>query len=157
MFTKLPIRFSNIRLQIMLLLVATIGLSSLGIGVRAKLTGRQTADSAVLPNEAAIVATQSRAPGTRLPSHLITILPGGFQPAEARWPKERFFLAIDNRSGVDDITLRVDREVGGRLKEVNLKMRRQRSAGVFDPPPGKYVLTEANHPGWVCHITISAH
>jgi hypothetical protein len=105
--------------------------------------------------DTAFIAAQAQSAGTRLPSHLITILPTGFEPAGVRWPKARFFLVIDNRSAFDDLTLRVDREVGGRLIEVNLKMRRQRSAGVFDPPPGRYVLTEANHPGWVCHITIS--
>jgi len=79
----------------------------------------------------------------------------GFEPAEVSWPKERFFLAVENHSNVNDITLLLDREVGGRVKEVNLKMRKQRAAGIFDLPPGNYVLTVADHPGWVCRITIT--
>jgi hypothetical protein len=90
-----------------------------------------------------------------LTSHLLTLRPSGFEPAEATWPRGQFFLSIDNRSNVNDITLRLDRKAGARVKEVNLKMRKQRSAGVFDPPPGEYLLTEANHPEWVCRITIS--
>jgi hypothetical protein len=103
----------------------------------------------------AALPSQAKGPGTRLTSHLLTLRPSGFEPAEAVWPRGQFFLSIDNRSNVNDITLRLDRKAGARLKEVDLKMRKQRSAGVFDPPPGEYLLTEANHPEWVCRITIS--
>jgi hypothetical protein len=80
----------------------------------------------------------------------------GFEPAEVSWPNDRFFLTIENHTDVSEIKLFLDREVGGRVKEVHLKMRKQRAAGIFDLPPGNYLLTEANHPGWVFRITITA-
>lgn len=51
--------------------------------------------------------------------------------------------------------LRLDREAGGRVKEVRLRSKKERAAGVFDLPPGDYLLTEANHPGWVCRIKVT--
>jgi hypothetical protein len=151
---KIPIVFASPRVRLALLVVGIIGLGSFGVGARARLKSHFAREPSV-GDAPVLVAAPPQSAGTSLPSHLLTLQPTGFEPAEVRWPKERFFLIVDNRSGVDDITLRVDRAVGGRLKEVRLRMRKQRSAGVFDPPPGKYLLTEANHPGWVCRITIS--
>jgi hypothetical protein len=139
--------------------VAVVILGSFGMSVRARLKNgppsEAPASAEVPPQNLAALPSQVNTPGTRLTSHLITLRSSGFEPAEAVWPRGPFFLSIDNRSNVNDITLRVDRRTGGRLKEVNLKMRKQRSAGVFNPPPGQYLLTEANHPEWICHITIS--
>jgi hypothetical protein len=159
----MSIRFPNMlesaRFRLALLVVAVVILGSFGMSVRARLKNRlpsEAAASAEVPAQnLAALPSQARAPGTRLTSHLLTLRPSGFEPAEAVWPRGPFFLSIDNRSNVNDITLRVDRRAGGRVKEVNLKMRKQRSAGVFNPPPGQYLLTEANHPEWICHITIS--
>ena len=143
------------------LVLAIIVVGSFGLGVRARLKGRSTtATPAAVANTAAAAAPNPQAAtekgtGTRLQSHLLTLRPDGFEPKEAVWPKGPFFLSVNNRSFVSDITLRVDRQGGARLKEVNLKMRKQRSAGVFDPPPGRYVLSEANHPEWTCQITIT--
>ncbi|HEY0763680.1 MAG TPA: hypothetical protein VGD61_15010 [Pyrinomonadaceae bacterium] len=106
------------------------------------------------PNELVHSAVQSRT-SANVPAHVLVLRPTGFEPAEVSWPKERFFLAIENHSSVNDITVLLDREVGGRVKEVNLKMRKQRAAGMFDLPPGNYLLTVADHPGWVCRITIT--
>ena len=107
--------------------------------------------------EQAKSGTPPTSAATRLPSHQLVLRASGFEPNEVTWPRERFFLAIDNRTRISDITLRIDRVRGGRLKEVNLKSKKQRSAGVLDLPLGEYVLSEANHPDWVCRIKIVAH
>jgi hypothetical protein len=92
--------------------------------------------------------------GTRLPARFIILKAGGFEPTEVHWPKGEFFLVLENRSGVDDVTLRVDREVGGRLKEVKVNLRRHRWSGVVDFAPGNYLVTEVNHPNWHCRIVV---
>jgi hypothetical protein len=92
---------------------------------------------------------------TRITSHILTLRPRGFDPAEVSWPKGKFLLIIDNRTNVNELTLRLDREAGGRIKEIKFKMRKERSAGVLDLNPGNYLLTEANHPGWMCRISIT--
>ncbi|MGH9971930.1 MAG: hypothetical protein ACREBG_29635 [Pyrinomonadaceae bacterium] len=95
---------------------------------------------------------QTRNKGAVTPTHTSS---RRLRSSRSNLAKGQFFLMIDNRSSITDITLRLERKTGGQLKEVNLNMRKKRSAGVFDPPPGEYLLTEANHPEWVCHITIS--
>jgi len=147
------------RFRLALLIVAVAILGSFGMSVRGRLEngppGKAPALAEGSAQNLAALPSQAKEPGTRLTSHLLTLRPSGFEPAEVVWPRGQFFLSIDNRSNVNDITLRLDRKAGARLKEVDLKMRKQRSAGVFDPPPGEYLLTEANHPEWVCRITIS--
>jgi hypothetical protein len=134
-----PIAFGSTRVRLALIVVAIVALGGLVIGVRARL-------KTYVPGEASDTATvtdQSKSPATRLPTPVITLRPG------------QFFLMIDNRSKVSEITLLLDRQVGGRVKEIKFRMRKERSAGVLDLPPGDYLLTEASHPQWVCRIKIS--
>lgn len=140
-----------------------IGKAALGLTIIFGVLAVATASRAVFERRASPVAASPNEPVRSsvqrtpppVPAHVLVLRPMGFEPAEVSWPKERFFLAVENHSNVNDITLLLDREVGGRVKEVNLKMRKQRAAGIFDLPPGNYVLTVADHPGWVCRITIT--
>lgn len=88
-------------------------------------------------------------------AELITILPSGFEPAEITRPRGKFLLVIDNRSGLGDVTWRLDREAGGRLHEVRLSGGRLHSGQFEDLPPGTYLLTEAGHLDWTCRIRIT--
>ena len=91
----------------------------------------------------------------RLPTHLLALNIEGFEPAEVIWERKEFLLVIDNRTAITELTFQLNRVQGTHVKEIKLKARKQRSAGVFDLPPGQYVLTEVNHPDWVCNITIN--
>jgi hypothetical protein len=146
--TKFPFAFQGQRLRVALLTVAVLVAGVVGIGVRARLKS-QAPKTVSPPGVAPLIHQASNT--TKPTAHLLVLRPSGFEPAEVSWPKDRFFVAIDNHTSVSDL------EVGGRVKEVNLKMRKQRAAGVFDLQPGTYLLTEASHPGWVCRITITPH
>ncbi|MET0624141.1 MAG: hypothetical protein ABW250_14245 [Pyrinomonadaceae bacterium] len=106
-------------------------------------------------------AAESRLSGAQggtdagLPVVRVTIRPTGFDPAEVTLPRGRFMLAVDNRTGLNQLTFRFDREGGGRLHEVRMTREQLAWRKVVDPPPGSYVLTEINHPGWVCRITVA--
>jgi hypothetical protein len=63
-------------------------------------------------------------------------------------------LVVDNRTGLRELTFRLDREGAGRLREVRMPRERLSYREVFDPPPGVYVLTEAEHPTWVCRVRV---
>lgn len=149
MFARIRTALSRPLIKIACGLTIILGLLAVATASRAVFEHRKSA-----PNEPVRSPVQSRA-SPPIPAHLLVLRPTGFEPAEVSWPKERFFLSIDNHSNVADITLNLDREVGGRVKEVKLKMRKERGVGIFDLPPGNYLLTEANHPGWVCRITIT--
>jgi hypothetical protein len=104
------------------------------------------------PPRASLKPTQKPA---RIETEIITILPDGFQPKEVTRPFGRFNLMVDNRSGLADVSLQLDREAGSRLQAVQVNRSQLDWNDVFDLPPGKYTLTEANHSEWVCRITIT--
>jgi hypothetical protein len=138
-----------------LLVAAIAGLGGFVVAASAGLTNPAPGVASAPVQEQAADAAKSRRPETRITSHLLTLRPRGFDQAEVSWPKGRFFLTIDNRTNVNNLVWRLDREAGGRVKEVNLRMRKERTLGVLDLPPGDYLLTEASHPGWVCRIKIT--
>jgi hypothetical protein len=94
-------------------------------------------------------------PAEQLEAELITILPSGFQPTEITRPAGKFLLAIENRSGLQSIDFNLRAESGTRLFQVSRTWERPDWTEVVNPPPGRYVLGEANHPTWQCVITIT--
>ncbi len=79
----------------------------------------------------------------------------GFFPSEIRRPAGSYYLTVGNVSREKDIRLRLDRLGGGRLFDVELPRQKPLRQTVL-LAPGAYVLTEANHPRWVCRITVTA-
>jgi hypothetical protein len=92
----------------------------------------------------------------RIEAELIKIGPNGFEPAEITRAEGRFLLAIENRSGLGEITLLLNREDGNTRFLIPTRKKRHAWRDVIAPRPGSYVLTEANHPYWRCLITITA-
>ncbi|MGH9753596.1 MAG: hypothetical protein ACREA2_12505 [Blastocatellia bacterium] len=85
----------------------------------------------------------------------MTLRPYGFEPKQMTCPKKTFYLVVENRSGIKDITLRLDRVGGDRLHEAPVKKRNQTWIEKCDLPPGSYRLNVAEHPDWICDITIT--
>ncbi len=88
-------------------------------------------------------------------TELITITPNGFDPAEITRPQGRVVVEVDNRSGLEEVELRLDRSNGGREKEARVRRTTLDWSGEVDLRPGAYVLSEANHPDWACRITVT--
>ncbi len=86
---------------------------------------------------------------------LVTIRPFGFEPAEITRPAGPFFLEVQNRSGLPEVVLQLDREAGNRIIRENVPRKKLDWLTITDLPPGRYLLTEEQHPAWVCHITIT--
>jgi hypothetical protein len=97
----------------------------------------------------------SSAQREQVESELITILPTGFHPTQIMRPSGKFLLAVENRSGIKQVDLRLNAESGDRLFQVSRTWERADWNEVVNPPPGRYVLTEASHPEWQCVITIT--
>ena len=62
-----------------------------------------------------VVLAQGQRPQAPFQAELITTTPAGFEPTEITRPHGRFLLAIDNRSGLDELDLYLERETGGRV------------------------------------------
>ena len=94
----------------------------------------------------------------RIEAAIVTLKPTGFEPKELTRPRGLFLLRVDNRSNNPNLLFRLDRENGKREHE-----QQTRAGGKLDwnkpldLPPGRYLLTEADHPEWVCQITITAN
>jgi hypothetical protein len=89
-------------------------------------------------------------------AELVTILPTGFEPAQITRPPGRFILLVQNRSGLEAVQLRLEHETGTRLHDVHVRREKLDWNNVIDLGPGRYVLTEADHPGWACYIIVTA-
>src|SRR5215212_9849510 len=89
-----------------------------------------TAASAVVrPDDAAVPATE-----------LITITPNGFDPAEITRPAGRVILEVDNRGGLEEVTLLLERENGPREREARVRRSELDWRGEVTLRPGTYVL-----------------
>jgi hypothetical protein len=86
----------------------------------------------------------------------ITLKRGGFVPGEIIRPTGHYFLSVTNFSGVGDVLLRLDREGRERLHERRVQRENPSWRQNMHLTPGTYLLTEANHPEWVCRLTITA-
>ena len=101
-------------------------------------------------------ALQNETRDDGIEAEIVTVRPTGFEPAAITRPQGEFLLVINNRSGLEEVKWRLDRETGGNLREVRIRDGKLRSGDFEDLPPGRYVLTEANHPDWICSLTITS-
>lgn len=87
----------------------------------------------------------------------VKLSPTGFEPNEITRPRGLFLLVVNNRSNNPDISLRLDHESGRRAHEKHLRGGKIDWREPLDLAPGRYVLSEANHPEWTCSITITGN
>lgn len=102
-------------------------------------------------------SAQAAFEGERIETELILITEDGFEPRDiTRSAQDKFFVAVENRSGRSDFRLRIARE-GDTLKVVDVQIPPKLLAWhkVLLLPPGAYVVTEENNPAWSCRITLT--
>lgn len=117
-----------------------------------------TKGSAVASAREAAVPATSQGKGRRdhnMQVELMTVRRHGFEPAEITRPRGQFLLAVDNRSGLEEVNLRIIREAGNGVREIKVNRRNPDWRGLVNLPPGSYRMTEADHPDWSCRITIT--
>lgn len=89
-------------------------------------------------------------------SESVTVTGRGFEPAAITRTQGKFILVVDNRSGTD-LSLRFSRETGESVHEIRSSRDQLDWNEVVDLKPGRYVLTEVNHPSWACSVVITAN
>ncbi len=92
----------------------------------------------------------------QLEAEIVTITPTGFEPHEINRPQGRFILAIDNRSGLEEVQMYVERETGARVHSSLNRKGKLAWRDVMDLPQGVYVLRAANEESWRCRITLTS-
>jgi hypothetical protein len=137
------------------LLIAAASLTALTVKAQGWLTLRLRAGDATAVAQSA-PARRAMQTGTKLQAEIITITPQGFDPAEITRAPGRFILMVENRSGLEAVTFRLDQENGSRLYEKALPQEQPDWSEAVDLQPGTYLLTEADHADWLSRITIAA-
>lgn len=137
------------RTSLALFVVAVAGVAA--VGTKAWFSSAPSPAPVISPRSGIQGAPEQEGPE----AEVVKILPTGFEPRQITRPRGEFLLVVSNRTGLDDVDWRLDREAGGRLHAVRMSEGRLVSKQHTDLPPGTYVLTEAGHPDWVCRITIT--
>jgi hypothetical protein len=114
-----------------------------------------TVDNSTADNSTA--SPQVASDSVPLQAELVTLRPTGFEPAQIKPAKGRFLLVVNNHSELPGVELRLQRDTGSRLRAVRVTQEQLHWSDVMNLPPGRYVLTEANHPDWVCRIIVASH
>lgn len=78
----------------------------------------------------------------------------GFTPAYIERGVGAFRLVVENRSGVENLTLQLKHHDGRGVGEWPLPAGAQTWSEVIELTPGVYILTEANNPAWLYQITV---
>lgn len=140
---------------VIILAASVVILAALAASARAWLAPAADARPPRPAEAQAQAPAQARTPDRRIEAEIITLRPNGFDPAEITRPAGEFLLTVDNRSGVHELDLRLDREGGGRQHEARTPKGKRGWNRLVNLPPGRYTLSEANHPDWVCRVTIT--
>jgi hypothetical protein len=90
----------------------------------------------------------------RLEIEDVTITPEGFEPQELERTAGPFILSVTNQSGVDALNIRIETEQHERFREKTLPLLTPYWRERIDPPRGKYIITEENHPEWTLTVII---
>jgi hypothetical protein len=112
------------------------------------------AGSSYVMRGASAIPSQQDRNQERLETELITLQQTGFEPNEITRPHGAFVLGVDNRTGLEVIELRFERATGERLTALKDPKRKISWREVVALAPGHYLLSEANHPEWICNVTI---
>lgn len=63
---------------------------------------------------------------------------------------------MENRSGLEEVTLVLRDEAGGELLRERVPRERLDWSGTLDLAAGTYLLAEDGHPEWACRLTLTA-
>jgi hypothetical protein len=149
------------RVRLVIVVSGLMICAALGLAVRAytrppttsALPGNDAKEPAVM--ESALPHTAHTPEDLEVENFILTRF--GFEPEQITRSKEDFLLSVENRSGVGDVELHLHKLAGNRVHQKLVPKERPDWQELFSLPPGEYVLTEASHPDWQCHITITPH
>lgn len=157
-----PLRLAATATTLGLVLIAIVGFSPNANGWLRSSTRPPTSKNpgkAQPPPEAisrAFTRTAAAPPTKELiGSEVISIFRFGFETTHITRPAGKFFLVVENRSGLNPITFRLNSERGEKVLEVTQPLDQLDWAGEVNPRPGHYTLTIVERPGWICDVTIT--
>ena len=85
---------------------------------------------------------------------LLALRSDGFEPTEIQLAAGEYMLVIRNRTGLADVNVRLQREAGERLGQATVGSKQRDWKRRTTLTPGVYLLTESDHPDWICRIVV---
>ena len=146
----MPIQSKGLfRLLVIALLVATVVIVSAATRMRLSRNSKAAAqaNNAQLPERNRQIA--------QMESELITVTPHGFEPQEITRPAGAFLLFIEDRSGFKQVSPQLTRLAGFRVLNLTISREQPDWSDVLNLQPGTYLLTDSDHPTWLCRVTIN--
>src|SRR5262245_6430202 len=119
------------------------------------LSGHRLSNITTTVLQSGTVSISSGEKTDRIQPEVVVIRKTGIEPAEIVRPRGRFALVVYNRSGLSEVQLKLDHVGDTTIRNARVSREKLDWRSVEDLAPGNYVLSEANHPGWACNITIT--
>jgi hypothetical protein len=120
---------------------------------------RRTADleetaNAIAPVAIPSIEDQSDEAGPELKLILLALHPEGFDSSEMQLDPGEYLFIIGNRSGLKEVSVRLEREGDGRIAAAAVGGRQRDWKTRLKLTPGTYVVTANDNPDWICRITV---
>ena len=141
--------------HVLKLKVALIGVCLLAFVGAAAVGARHLLTSTAAVADAAAPAPQEGEGRESAELVVINLRPEGFEPSEMTLPAGRHLFVFNNRTGLDEFALRLERDGQGTVREGRPPRFKRNWRQMVRLAPGTYVVTEMGHPEWTLRVTVT--
>ena len=134
-----------------IVLVVVAGANSQMIGRYSDVTNSATA---IAPVQIPATLDQTGEAGPEVKLVLLALLPEGFESKDMQLAPGDYVFIIGNRTGLRDISVRLDREGVGRVGAPTLGGRQRDWKQRLRLTTGTYLVTANDNPDWTCRIVV---
>jgi hypothetical protein len=114
----------------------------------------EDASNAIAPVEIPSIQGQSDEAGPEVKLVLLALQPEGFDSREMQLDPGEYLLIIGNRTGLREVSVRVEREGNGHVAAAAVGGRQRDFKKRFKLTRGTYVVIANDNPDWICRITV---
>ena len=145
-----------LRLKIVLVSVcAFVCVGGATVGARRLLAPPTAVTEAAVASVSGSALPQQEEGAAALEAVVVNLRPEGFEPAELTLAAGEYLFVVNNRTGLDEFALRLEREGQGTMREARPPRRKRNWRQVLQLTPGTYVLTETNRPEWTLRVIVT--
>ncbi len=101
-----------------------------------------------------LASAETAATKVKVPALVLTAKADGFDRKAVAVSDHQFFLIVRNATGIGELAYHIVPATGAALSDFLLHSNNPRSAALMNLSTGTYTITEANHPAWVCTLTV---
>jgi len=140
---------------IIICLFVCVGAAAVGARHLLTLSAAEDAAAAAPIPLTAAARPQEDEGGEKVKAVVFNLRPEGFEPAEVMLAAGEYLLVFNNRTGLDEFALRMEREGHGTMREAHPHKLKREWRQLLRLTPGTYVVTELNHPEWTLRVTVT--